>query len=106
MFSIMAMTHGSSADGVLPIPQDQARGLMRGRAVGAAGREFESFVLQTFVEAMLPKETSGVFGVGMAGAFWRSMMAEQIARELARSGGIGIGDLVADDIASAAGAGR
>lgn len=47
--------------------------------------QFDAFVLKTFVEAMLPKETEGLFGTGTAGEFWRSMLAEKIAEQLAAS---------------------
>ncbi len=58
-----------------------------------AARQFEAFVLQSFVDAMLPRE-SGAFGRGIAGYIWKSMLAEQIATELARSGGVGIARLI------------
>lgn len=53
---------------------------------------FEAFVLQSFVETMLPSGDGAIFGKGTAGAMWRSMLAEGLAGELARSGGIGIAD--------------
>ncbi len=52
--------------------------------------EFEAFVLQSFVEAMLPKDAESVFGSGTAGSYWKSMLAEKLGMELAKSGGIGI----------------
>lgn len=55
---------------------------------------FESFVLGSFVETMLPKDDSGYFGGGTAGNMWRSMLAERIGEELARSGGVGIADMI------------
>ena len=63
-------------------------------AARKAAEEFEAFVLQSFVEAMLPREAESVFGRGTAGAFWKSMLAEQLARELTRSGGVGIARLI------------
>lgn len=57
--------------------------------------KFEGFVLRSFVEEMLPSESSGYFGTGTAGSIWRSMLAEQIGNELAESGGIGIAKLLA-----------
>ncbi len=47
--------------------------------------KFDAFVFQTFVEAMLPKESEALFGGGSAGDFWRSMLAEKIAEQLATS---------------------
>jgi flagellar protein FlgJ len=54
--------------------------------------EFEAMVLQTFVQSLLPKDAVSVFGRGTAGEVWKSMLAEQIACEIARSGGIGIAE--------------
>ena len=56
----------------------------------AVYRKFEAFILQMFVESMLPKDASEVFGKGTAGTIWRSMLAEQIANEMAKGNGIGI----------------
>ncbi|MGK6314079.1 rod-binding protein [Neorhizobium sp. DT-125] len=55
-------------------------------------RKFEASVLQTFVNSMLPKETEEVYGKGSAGEFWKSMMAEQIADEMSKKGGVGIAE--------------
>jgi len=58
-------------------------------------RKFEAFVLQMFVEAMLPKDAEEVFGKGSAGNIWRSMMAEQIGNEIAKGKGVGIAQQLA-----------
>ncbi|NJO23058.1 MAG: hypothetical protein HC868_09035 [Sphingomonadales bacterium] len=55
-----------------------------------AFRQFESFILQSFIENMLPKNAESVFGKGTAGGVWKSMMAEKLADQISRSGGIGI----------------
>ncbi len=57
-------------------------------------QQFEGFVLQSFVEHMLPKEDSTYFGEGTAGAIWRSMLAERIGAEMAESGGIGVAEMI------------
>jgi len=53
-------------------------------------RKFEAFILQTFVETMLPKQSEEVFGKGTAGGIWKSMLAEQLGNQLAKGKGIGI----------------
>ena len=53
-------------------------------------RKFEAFVLQVFVETMLPKQSEDLFGKGTAGTVWRSMLAEQLGNQLAQGKGIGI----------------
>ncbi|MCG7392020.1 rod-binding protein [Microvirga sp. ACRRW] len=53
-------------------------------------QEFEAFILQTFVESMLPKNAENTYGKGNAGSIWKSMMAEQIGAQVAKAGGVGI----------------
>lgn len=55
-------------------------------------RRFEAMVLQTFIQNMLPKEGAAVYGKGMAGDMWKSMLAEKVAGVVAERGGIGIAD--------------
>lgn len=57
--------------------------------------QFEAFVLQSFIQAILPKDASVVFGEGTAGEVWKSMLAEKIALQVAEAGGIGIAKAVA-----------
>jgi Rod binding domain-containing protein len=58
--------------------------------VPPAYRKFEAFVLQTFIESMLPRGSAVNFGQGVAGDVWRSMLAEQLGTAVAKSGGVGI----------------
>jgi hypothetical protein len=51
---------------------------------------FEAVALTSFVQEMMPHQATSVFGTGTAGEIWKSMMAEKIAGEMARAGGIGI----------------
>ncbi|QRM30160.1 rod-binding protein [Microvirga sp. VF16] len=55
-----------------------------------AHQEFEAYILQTFVESMLPKDAENTYGKGNAGSIWKSMMAEQIGAQISKAGGIGI----------------
>jgi hypothetical protein len=48
----------------------------------------ESVLLKTFVDQMLPKDAAGVFGAGVAGDVWKSMLSEKIANEVAKSGAL------------------
>jgi hypothetical protein len=52
--------------------------------------QFEAFIIQSCLETILPKSEQGLFGHGSAGGIWRSMIAEQIANEVARAGGVGL----------------
>jgi len=60
-------------------------------------KRFEAMVLQTFIENMMPKNTESVYGKGMAGDMWKSMMAQQLADATAEAGGIGIAKTVMRD---------
>lgn len=64
--------------------------VIKAPASGEVYRKFEAFILQTFVETMLPKESEQVFGKGTAGGVWKSMLAEQLGNQLAKGKGIGI----------------
>lgn len=55
-----------------------------------AYQEFESMVLQQFVQHMLPSDNSVIFGEGTAGNIWKSMLAQQLGDTIGKSGGIGI----------------
>lgn len=57
-------------------------------------KEFEAFVLQSFIQEMLPKTANDVYGSGIAGDIWRSMLSEKLAYQVAERGGIGIADQV------------
>jgi len=61
----------------------------------SAAQKFEAFLLQSWLETLLPKEETGVFGLGGAGNVWRSLVAEQLGEQLARAGGIGVRKLLA-----------
>lgn len=87
--------------------QVQAAGSLRTetRALGQtekadAAQKFEAFFLQSFVEEMLPKDTSSVFGGGLAGDYWRSMLAEQLANTMAERGDIGVAKMIREGAGS------
>ena len=60
------------------------------RAASDAFSQLEAFVLKTFIESMLPANAETAFGKGTAGEIWKSMLAEQLANEMARSGQVGL----------------
>jgi Rod binding domain-containing protein len=62
----------------------------------AAYRSFEAMTLKTVVEAMLPSDSDAVYGKGLSGDVWRSMLAEQVAVQISESGGVGIAERLAD----------
>jgi len=62
------------------------------------GEDFEAMILTQFVETMLPDNAEMVFGKGSAGEIWKSMLAEQVATQLAASGGVGIADMIKNSL--------
>jgi hypothetical protein len=52
--------------------------------------DFEAVLLNGFVKEMLPKDASATFGQGLAGDMWKSMLADQVSRQIAKSGALGI----------------
>lgn len=90
---------GQSATKVSEAQSDAVNGapvrVIKAPASGEVYRKFEAFILQTFVETMLPKESEEVFGRGTAGGVWKSMLAEQLGNQLAKGKGIGIAERLA-----------
>lgn len=58
---------------------------------------FEAMVLQTFIGSMLPDKAESVYGGGVAGHMWQSMLAQQLGTVMAERGGIGIADRMLSD---------
>ena len=52
-------------------------------------QKLEAFLLQSFVQTMMPTAKS-VFGRGAAASIHKSMLAEQLAAQLVRGGGVGL----------------
>jgi Rod binding domain-containing protein len=58
-------------------------------------RKFESMVLSNFLKTMMPNSDE-IYGKGATGEIWKGMMAEKLADEISRGGGIGIADSLAE----------
>jgi hypothetical protein len=71
-------------------------------SAGDACGKLEAFVLQTFIQSMLPKNAEHVFGKGTAGEIWKSMLAEKLGNEIAKSGQIGIAERLTSPTAATA----
>jgi len=57
-------------------------------------RKFEAFMLQSFIMDMFSSDTASVFGKGAGADFWKGMLVEKMADEMAQSGGVGIASLL------------
>ncbi len=89
---------GAAALGPVSSPQGRLVSTAATQRVSPAAspiKQFEAFVLQSFIELMLPKESESLFGQGVAGGVWRSMMAEQMATRIAEAGGLGLAKTLA-----------
>ena len=71
-------------------------------APNPAYTKFESFMLQSFVESMFTGDNQAVFGKGIAGDYWKSMMAEAVAKQMADAGGIGVARMLEQQSANKA----
>ncbi len=60
---------------------------------GSPYRKFEAMVLQSFVENILPKDDN-LFGDAASADMCRSMLAEQLAGQLAKGGVLGIAKMI------------
>ncbi len=70
---------------------DRASASDNGKSKMASANEgLEAFLLQTMIEAMLPQKAAASFGQGNAGNIFKSMLAEHLAKQIARAGGVGI----------------
>lgn len=56
------------------------------------GKEFEAFVMQSFIKEMLPDKAESVFGSGLSGDVYKSMMATALGDALAGRSGIGVAE--------------
>jgi hypothetical protein len=53
---------------------------------GDAYRGFEAMALTTFIQSAMPDDAGSYFGSGTAGSVWKSMLAQQIAEQMAKRG--------------------
>lgn len=54
--------------------------------IGKAREAFTAMVLQSFLDAAVPKNISGAGRAGAANTMWRSLLVEQLAKTVAASG--------------------
>jgi hypothetical protein len=55
-----------------------------------AKTQFEAMLLTNLIGEMLPKDTPTAFGEGLSGDMWRSLLAEKMSEQIAKSGALGI----------------
>ena len=84
---------GSAAADIRPAKLGSGASSPAARAEAFA--DFEAFLVQHALESVLPKDATTVYGKGLAGELWKSMLAEKLAAEIARSGSFGIASIIA-----------
>lgn len=73
-------------------------------ALRRAAQAFEAQALGALLQPMFQGlDTKGPFGGGAAEAQWRPMMVDAIAKDMARVGGLGLGDAVLRELTRLAG---
>lgn len=71
----------------------------RGNNVQEAAEGFEAVFLTQFVSSMFEGiDTNGLFGGGQAEKMWQGFLTQHIAEAFAERGGIGIADMVMQQI--------
>ncbi|WP_084705028.1 rod-binding protein [Beijerinckia mobilis] len=53
-------------------------------------KDLEAVLLRNFIESMLPKDMSDIYGHGSAGDMWKSMLADQLSKELSKRIDLGL----------------
>ncbi|MBK5919510.1 hypothetical protein CCR80_00455 [Rhodothalassium salexigens] len=67
--------------------------------VDKAATKFESMFLAQMLAPMMDTiPTDGPFGGGPGGEMFRSMLTEELGKEMAKSGGIGIADMIRQEL--------
>ncbi len=66
----------------------------RASKVKDVGQQFEALYLRQMLEECMPKDSQSLFGEGTAGSVWRSMLADNMATTLSKSGTIGIAQMI------------
>jgi len=64
------------------------------QAVTAAGKEFESIFAYQILKTMGDSMSEGLFGSGLAADFYKDMLFQAVARNVAETGALGIGRIL------------
>lgn len=77
-------------DGSAPKPGAAAAGDTEAARRAETYRRFEAMALTSMLESTMTGDAASYFGKGIAGDTWKSLLVEQIADQISKSGGIGI----------------
>lgn len=91
----LALVDGQRNDGAIARTQAALRGAKSEDQLRRTAEEFEGLVIGQMLAPMINTvPTDGVMGGGHAETVYRSMMVDEIGKAVARSGGLGIADMV------------
>lgn len=94
---LQRIAEGARPAGAFQALASTASGHVRAREADNPYQQFEAMVLGTFFQTMMPESTDSVYGEGMSGDMWKSLLAQELGDTVARRGGIGIANrLLAD----------
>ncbi|MDP3415883.1 rod-binding protein [Falsiroseomonas sp.] len=92
------------APAIAPAPLAGPRANQSPAALRRAAREFEAQALAALLQPMFQGlDTKAPFGGGPAEGQWRPMLVDAIAKDLAKAGGLGIGEAVLRELTRLAG---
>ncbi len=60
----------------------------------SVGASFEAAILSSLIESMFSMKSDSAFGSGVAGSSFKSLFASQVAEQVARSGSLGIAEII------------
>nr|WP_321454766.1 rod-binding protein [uncultured Cohaesibacter sp.] len=55
------------------------------RTTNPISEKFVALMLHQMLETMMPRDTEAMYGKGLSGDMWRSMLAEQVGDQMAKS---------------------
>jgi len=86
-----------TSDGGLAFARTQhgVEGVVRGEGSGRnAGAFFETLMLQVLLQKVIPQSGATSFGEGVAGSSYKMLMAEHLAGQMVKGGGLGISAMI------------
>lgn len=99
--SVTARLEGAASAGdAATVISDAAKlgsGLSRVRQDNDAhevAKEFEALLVSNMINTMMGESEDSFFGGGFAGGVWKSMMAEQVAKQVVKTADFGVADKV------------
>jgi len=94
---LQRIAEGAQSTAAFDAPASSSAARASARESGSPFQKFEAMVLGTFFQSMMPTGTDSVYGEGMSGDMWKSLLAQQLGDTVAERGGIGIANrLLAD----------